>query len=429
MTQARAGGYAIVLAAAFVLWVPVALFGAQGYTALVGLTAIAAAFYAPLKRTNLMVLSVLALAVWSAASSVWSPETGAIMAGTLSDGNWTVDAAGIRMVLTVIAGALTLAAAARIPFDAGRKALLVVGAMLSIHGLLTLAMGLMPELTLDAYAPLSNRVTEAPQNILRSANAFVLGLPILLGLAAAFTGKSRVPVCVGLLAVAFVAFLLIGSDVALLGVIAMAIAIGVVMIFVHLGYRILVVAVSVLILISPIVLGVGAAAVAKTDAPLPCSVQSRVWAWQLTAEKIMERPVTGHGIEASKEWRDTFGDRPELLREVDQKCRTGDADWEVYRILPGHPHNMGLQLWAETGLIGVSLAIFALLTIGWRLPRPGDLNIPTRIAVASLIGGSFALFSLSYSIWNEAFWATVAIAAAGVILLDRVTRSSDKLDI
>ena len=43
MSQARGSGYAVVLAAAFVLWVPVALFGAQGYSGLIGLTGIAAA--------------------------------------------------------------------------------------------------------------------------------------------------------------------------------------------------------------------------------------------------------------------------------------------------------------------------------------------------------------------------------------------------
>ena len=421
MTQGRGAGFAVVLAIAFVLWLPVAVFGSQGYSALIGLTAIAAAFFAPLRRFNLIVVSLFALAIWSAASSLWSAETGTIINGALSEGTMNVDAAGLRILLTVLASTLTIAAALRIPYGAGRKSLLVVGCMLGLHGLVTVLMGLLPELTLDLYSPMSDRVKEAPQNILRSANAFVLGLPILIGLAAAFAGRATVAACVALLTVAFVAFLMIGTDVALLGVICMAVAIGVVLIFVHHGFRVLMIAISAFIFLSPLILGVGAAALTRTDMPMPCSVQSRVWAWNLTSEKIQERPITGHGIEASKEWRDTFGDRPELLREVDQKCRTDNADWEVYRILPGHPHNMGLQIWAETGIIGVILAIASLIIIGNRLPRPGDVDIPTRIAIASLIGGSFALFSLSYSVWNEAFWATIALASAGVILLDRVT--------
>lgn len=422
MSQARGSGYAVVLAAAFVLWVPVALFGAQGYSGLIGLTGIAAAFFAPLRKTNLIVIAVAALVLWSALSSLWSPETGSAVAGALSDGDFNVDAAGVRILLTALAGTLTLAAALRIPPGRGRKSLFIVGAMLGVHGLLTLAMALLPDTTLSIYAPFSDPHIEAPQNILRSANAFLIGIPILLGLACAFAGRSSVAVCLTLLAISFVAFLQLGSDVALLGIVTISISIGLVLIFVQLGFRILMCAIAAVILVSPVLLGVGGAALSRTDVPLPSSVQSRVWAWQLTAEKIPDRPLTGHGIEASKEWRDTFGDRPELLRQMIHSTGVDDGRWEVYRILPGHPHNMGLQLWGETGLIGVSLAIAVLLIIGWRLPPPGDMPIPTRIAAASLIGASFALFSLSYSVWNEAFWATIGVAAAGVILLDRATR-------
>jgi O-antigen ligase len=428
MARTRGSGYAIVLAAAFVLWVPVGLFGAQGYSGLIGLTAIAAAFFAPLLRTNLVFLTVLALAVWSALSSLWSPESGVIVAGALDEGNFHVDAAGIRILLTVLAGTLTLAAALRIPAGAGRRSLYVVTAMLVVHGLLTLTMGLLPDVALDAYAPFSDRTGEAPQNILRNANAFLLAIPILLGVVCAYAGRATVAACLAILAASFTAFLHVGSDVALLGIVAIAISIGLVMIFLHTGFRILLVGISAVIIISPLLLGVGGAVLAKTDLPLPCSVQSRVWAWQLTADNILDRPLTGHGIEASKEWRETFGDRPDLLREVDQNCRTDDAAWEVYRILPGHPHNMGLQMWAEIGFIGVVLGVLSLLTLGWRLPKPGDLPLQTRIATASLIGASFALFSLSYSVWNEAFWATIAVAAAGVILVHRASFTEEETD-
>lgn len=427
MTEKRGSGYAIVLAAAFVLWVPVALFGAQGYSGLIGLTAIAAAFFAPLLRTNVVVFPVLALAIWSAASTLWSPEGGTMVAGALGKGNFNVDSAAVRILLTVLAGTLTLAAARRVPAGSGRLSFYVVAGMLALHGILTLTAGLLPEVALDSYAPFSDRRTEAPQNILRSANAFLLGLPILLGAACAFAGRAMVGVCLAILAVSFMAFLYVGSDVALLGIVTISVSIGAALIFLHSGFRILLAGISAIILISPVLLGYGGAALSRTDVPLPSSVQSRVWAWQLTMEKTAERPLTGHGIEASKEWRETFGDNPELLRQMIERTGIDDGRWEVYRILPGHPHNMGIQLWAETGFIGVCLAILSLLVIGWKLPKPGEMELQTRIATASLIGASFALFSLSYSVWNEAFWATIGLAAAGVILMDRATRPAAAL--
>lgn len=419
MTKSRGFSYAVVLAAAFVLWVPVALFGTQGFSVLLGLAAIPAAFLAPPKRINLIAVTVALLALWATVSSLWSAENTAIVAGDLTQGDFNVDAAAIRILLTVLSGALVLGAALRLPRSSGRIAVFVMLGMLAIHGCLTLAMALLPEVALDAYAPFSDRVKEAPQNILRAANAFLLGLPILLGAGCLLPRRVCVFLIPGLLIVSFAAFYLIGSDVAWIGVALITGAI----ILIHLlpknGFKAFFAMIAAFVLASPVLLGVGGAAISDAGLPMPSSVQSRVWAWQLTTDKALERPLTGHGIEASKEWRETFGDRPDLMEDMIERTGIDDGRWKAYRILPGHPHNMGLQLWAETGLVGIILAVLSLLAIGWALPAPAALPTPTRIAAASLTAGSFALFSLSYSVWNEAFWATVVLAAAGIILLSR----------
>ncbi|MGB3627212.1 MAG: O-antigen ligase family protein [Henriciella sp.] len=419
MTKTSGFSYAVVLAAAFVLWVPVALFGTQGFSALLGLAAIPAAFFAPLKRTNIIALAVALLALWATATSLWSAENTAIVAGDLAHGNFNVDAAAIRILLTVLAGTLVLAAALRLEPSRGQIAVYVMLAMLAIHGGLTLAMALLPEVALDAYAPFSDRDREAPQNILRSANAFLLGLPVLLGAACLLPKRAPGLVVTALLAASFLAFYLVGSDVAWIGILLIAVALGVIHLLPKSGFKALFAVIAAFVLASPVILGFGGAAVSDAGMPLPSSVQSRVWAWQLTTDKILERPLTGHGIEASKEWRETFGDRPDLMDQMIERTGIDDGRWKVYRILPGHPHNMGLQLWAETGFIGIVLALISLLAIGWSLPPPAALPSATRIAAAGLTAASFALFSLSYSVWNEAFWATVALAAAGILLLSR----------
>ncbi len=421
MTKTRGFSYAVVLAAAFVLWLPVSLFGTQGFSGLLGLAAIPAAFFAPLSRFSRVFLALMALSLWAALSSLWSAESGMLVAGAMTDGNFSIDAAGIRVLLTTLAAGLMISAALRIETGSAPKAMWVMLGVLVAHGLLTLAMGLLPGVTLDAYAPFSDRVHEAPQNILRSANAFLLGLPVLLGAIWAFAGKARSVWIAGTLLVSLVAFYLVGSDVALLGVFAVAASIGVTCVARRQGFRILLICVAVFTTLSPLILGVGGALVSKAGMPLPSSVQSRVWAWQLTTDKIVERPVIGHGIEASKEWRETFGDNPELLEQMIEQTGIDDGRWSYYRILPGHPHNMALQLWAEIGGIGVLLAVLSLVLIAWKLPPPAELQQSTAIATASLIGAGFSLFSLSYSVWNEAFWATLAIAAAGIILLAKTT--------
>lgn len=419
MTKSRGISYAVVLAAAFVLWTPVALAGTQGFSALLGLAAIPAAFLAPLKRVNAITLTVALIALWATVSSLWSEENSAIIAGTLASGDFNIGAAAIRFALTALAGILVISAALRISPSSSRTALFVMLACLIIHAVWTLAMAFAPGWILSLYAPFSDVEKEAPQNMLRSTNAFLLGLPILIGAMCALPGKLPVPSIVALLIAAFIIFCIIGSDVAWIGVVLIALAIGLIFIANRNGFRILFASMAAFVLVSPLVLGIGGTAVSDAGMPLPSSVQSRVWAWQLTTEKIAERPITGHGIEASKEWRETFGDHPDLLEQMVARTGIDDGRWDVYRILPGHPHNMGLQIWAETGLIGALLVIALLLLIGWRLPAPAALPLSTSVAIAALGAASFSLFSLSYSVWNEAFWATVVLAAAGVILVHK----------
>ena len=326
------------------------------------------------------------------------------------------------MILTALAGGLVIAASLRIGTHP-RIAPAIIVAILIIHGLIMLAMGLFPDTALSLYAPTSDPVREAPQNILRSANSYFLALPVILGMLWLFRSPFRYLVLVLTFLVSGLTFYLVGSDVALAGLVLVALCILTVCIFRRNGFRILLGAVALAIVASPVVLGSAAPVVVNSDMPLSASSKSRVFAWSLASEKVAERPLTGHGIEASKEWRETFADKPDLLALMKQSTDITGIPWEKYRILPGHPHNMGLQLWAETGLVGVALACTALFLLAFLLPPPSMLSMPVSAAAAGLIGATFSLFSLSYSLWNEAFWANVCLVAAVIILLVKVIRA------
>ena len=85
---------------------------------------------------------------------------------------------------------------------------------------------------------------------------------------------------------------------------------------------------------------------------------------------------------------------------------------------------MALQIWAETGLVGALLMALAVLLVGWRLPHGGRLRADVRYAIGGMLAATFCLFSFSYSAWNEAFWATLALAVAALVLLSRRVRGS-----
>ncbi|WP_084399265.1 O-antigen ligase family protein [Henriciella aquimarina] len=418
MTETRGFSYAPIVAAAFILWTPVGMFGGQGYSALLALAAIPAGFLVDWRHPSRPAICLLLLALWSGISGIWSAESDPLVSGSLTKGTFGVNAAGLRIVLTALGAALVLGACMRIKEAPGRAAIVILAA-LAVHGLETATVAAFPDMMLSAYAPFSDPVKEAPQNILRSANAFCLALPLLLTLCWFLKGWQRYATIAAALILATCAFRLIGSDVALLAVIFLALSWAVVSWLPQSGFRVLLGVVAFAIVFAPIILSTLGPAAVNSGLPLSASSKSRVFAWSLAAEKTRERPITGHGIEASKEWRETFSERPNLLALMKKSTDITNIPWENYRILPGHPHNMGLQLWAETGFIGVALAIATLFFLALAIPPPAALPPAIRFAAAGLIGTTFALFSLSYSVWNEAFWASVALAAAGIITVSK----------
>jgi hypothetical protein len=63
--------------------------------------------------------------------------------------------------------------------------------------------------------------------------------------------------------------------------------------------------------------------------------------------------------------------------------------------------------------------------IGFRLPRPSQLQPAIRFAIAGMAGAAFSIFNFSYSVWNEAFWSGLALAVAMLILLSRSSKAPE----
>ena len=152
-------------------------------------------------------------------------------------------------------------------------------------------------------------------------------------------------------------------------------------------------------------------------AALPGSFQSRVWSWDVVVGKIQEKPLIGHGIEASKTWRESYSDHPQWLAQLPDF-------WATYPVVPGHPHNMALQIWAETGMVGAGLVALTLAFIAICLPDGQTMRPDVRYASAGMLASAVSLFSFSYSVWNEAFWASLVLAACSIVLLSKRERAS-----
>ncbi len=412
--------YAPYFAGWFLTWPIVGYMGAQGFTGMVVFLALPVLLFVRPKSVPLYALAFLAFLFWIVAVSFWSPGGKPFLAGSLGAGTFTMDMVGARVVLTALACVAMLLAVRHVREESapGSIGLIRTVGLIQGGGVIVTALLMQPIITLIIATGQSDH-SNMTQNLLRNANSFLLLLPLLL----AWLWQTRSKVLAGLvLAASFVAFVLTGTQTAMFGSVFMLAAMGLVRVLPRNGFRALFGGLAAYVLFAPVVLAWGLAQLRMFGVPLPGSFMSRSYSWQLVGQKIGEKPLFGHGLESAQTWADTYGDHPEWLAEM--VATNGlDSQWEqawgVYKVIPTHPHNMALQIWAETGLVGAVLVALALLLFGWRLRPPGEWSPISRYGAAGLVGAALAMFSFSYSMWNEAFWASVAVAAAVILLQAR----------
>ncbi len=412
--------YASVFAGLLLLWPVLALLGGQGFTPLISLAAIfSVPFLRPSAPVRAYVVIGFALLVWVSLSSFWSGVSAPLVTGSLSQQDLSVNAAPFRLIgvgLAVMAVMMALLNAPDPPATRARK--LVMATVIAAGLMLALTSLFLQPILAFAYEDPIDRMRDGLQNVLRQANAFALLLPVLLAslwVRPGLTGKAG-----GALAVllAGAAMVYLGTSAGLLAIFTAICAMIFVWVLPRSGYFGLAALIGGWIAIAPVLFPRVAAIIEQAGLPVPFSFRSRAFAWELIGERIGERPWLGHGLESTGTWSETFAAHPQWLETL---VRHGgiESAWQNYHVIPGHPHNMPLEIWVETGLVGALLAIAAIVAIGLRLPAPSRLAPAARYAAAGLFGAALPIFSFGYSAWNEAFWAAIALVAGAVIILAR----------
>lgn len=136
------------------------------------------------------------------------------------------------------------------------------------------------------------------------------------------------------------------------------------------------------------------------------AIRHRLELWDHGAALARERPWTGWGLDA-------FDHRPidpERLAKAERMTKPEP-----------HPHNAGLQLWVETGIVGVLLGVAFLAAVAWRIGRlPRDLRPwATALLAVSLLPGL-----VSFGIWQTTYLAMAAVAAFAFGLLREKDRQA-----
>lgn len=404
--------YGRVFTGLMLLWPLLAALGTLGFAPLVGILGLLALVLSrPRLPIRLYALLGLAFIAWAAMSETWSPLTGQLFSGNLLEGNFAIGARSLVIILTALFGMLTIAGVMRTqlsPF--GEKMLL---AAFCLHGVIVLICAVFSaQIVLAIYGDDISHAVNGIQNITRNINMFSLVLPLLAGLLMVRPGMAGKLIAAAMLAAFFITGMVTDNHAAVLTVGGVLLAGVVVKYLPETGFRWLVGGFGAYILAAPVVFSLLLKLLDAFNAYLPGSFQSRFWSWDVVISRIWEKPLTGHGLMATRTWRETYAEHPEWL------ARLPDF-WAQYPVVPGHPHNMGLQIWAETGVVGAVLIASALIALGLRLPPPSAFRPEHRFAIAGLVGAGVMMFSFSYSVWAEGFWSGVLLMAASLILIAR----------
>lgn len=129
----------------------------------------------------------------------------------------------------------------------------------------------------------------------------------------------------------------------------------------------------------------------------------RVEIWWAYAQHVLEAPIFGHGLEASKWANEAYaGSDPVMLRALNY----------------GHPHNVSLQIWYELGLVGVALSTGLIVLLFRQVLRLPDHQ---KNAAVALIAGVWTVAYVGHGAWQHWWWALIGIIAILFVALNKIS--------
>jgi O-antigen ligase len=147
---------------------------------------------------------------------------------------------------------------------------------------------------------------------------------------------------------------------------------------------------------------------------IPNSTHHRLTIWKFSADRVMERPVLGWGMDAS---RDIPGGEDQIF-VYPPPALGGDPHHE--QLLPLHPHNTALQWWLELGGIGAGLGLAVLLTLVTLLQK---LDPPHRAVGFGLLVQGVLVSFISFGAWQSWWFATLWLLATLVLAQRRLGKA------
>jgi len=193
--------------------------------------------------------------------------------------------------------------------------------------------------------------------------------------------------------------------VGILGLASVVVAMSAGRIFPHKVPSVLLGLAIVLIMAAPLLAYFSFHSIASAPDNIPMSWDHRLRMWGYCWQVIVDHPLKGVGFDASRTFSETYTTR----------------DGRDLTIVSLHPHNAGIQIWTEAGLIGALLASGVIAT----LFKPINVFIQNRGhagAVSGVIMAGIIISSLTYGAWQFWWWGSLFFAV-GVLYLLPISKS------
>ncbi len=136
---------------------------------------------------------------------------------------------------------------------------------------------------------------------------------------------------------------------------------------------------------------------------LPLSWEHRLRMWAYSWELIQQAPLLGHGFDSSRVF-DALSFRAPDGRDI--------------AVMSMHPHNIGLQIWLETGLFGALLAVGFLLAL-LKTALKTCAGSARAFATTGLLVTVTTSGAVTVGVWQHWWWALIVLAVSLVCLVPR----------
>jgi O-antigen ligase len=380
---------------------PVGYLGNEGISPLVALGGLLtlAALFRP-RWPPFGAWALLALTVWAAASFLRSPVAG-LQLKRLQDYNHLQALVAPKLAAQYLLYGAFVASALSLSPTWRRRALGVLAVSVAITAGVLFIDGVLGGML---YEQLSELVQQKwpPDLAMRNAARGCYGAAVLFWPAAAVLWRRGLGPAAAMVALAIViSTLMLGVDAPAA---AMVLALGAFLIVRQsgrLGVWLCLVLIVIYFAFAPLVFlrfgGAGGASLPSDVGKLSWHIRLDVWSF--TAREVVGHPFIGWGLDSSRAWPDH---------------------------IPMHPHDAALQLWLETGAVGVALAALFWAWLFVRIDVVVADDRPAAAMMAATAAAYLTIGAISFGVWQE-WWLALgafAVAACALVLKDRRAQPS-----